>query len=806
MKTKLLLLIKNQSIKNIVLAVCFFLISSSAMASHFRHGTISWRVVSGNTVEFKISQAWANFGNWSIGQTGYSDRLYFGDGQVSNFSVVITAVNSTENWYYGETTITHTYSNTGNFLAYFGGCCKISNLSNNRDASWRSETIVNVGSGNESPVTTMAPIINMQTGLTNATFQVPANDPDGDNLTYRLATNSEINGGQPSGISINPTTGVITFNTVGRSLNSLWNAAIVVEDGQTKVINDFIIKIVQQSNPPVFDYTVTPPNGQVYQVSPGVPVNFSVKADDSDPGATVSLQSIGVPPGASITLNNQNTSSITGNFSWIPTANNLGTNVINFLAQDNVGAQVSTSVSILVSLKPQFDVPPTPAQGVHNIYTPGDVITYTVQTSDPDPLDVVLFTDVKGKDMMGNPISLYANASFSNLNGMPMNPTSGTFTWNTLPSDWGHKHVYYYATDSYGDVTRHEISQLINTPPIFTSTPIITADVGVAYSATINVTDADVVFGDELSILGITIPSWLSLTDNGNGTATLTGTPTVADVGTSSLNIQAEDKNHHQDPRGTINQFFDITVNNCQVNAIAKDIPLSLDINGNATIVAEDLNNGSTATCGIASIIASKTEFDCSNIGQNTVTLTVTDVNGNASTATANVTVQDNISPTAITQDITVDLDANGNTSVTPDMINNGSTDNCEIDTIEIVTGNLGGELASNGGFDTSINNWTQVGSFIEYRTSGGNPDAYVVLNDIGSGGSDPGLKQVINGFIIGETYTIKGDYQNSYNCCGAFIGQTAFGIDLDGNEIAALPNPGTSWSPFSITFTATIT
>ena len=374
------------------------------MASHYRHGTISWRIVSGNTVEFKISQAWANYGNWSIGQTGYGDRLYFGDGQNSYFKVVATAVNTSENWYYGEATITHTYANMGNFVAYFSSCCKIGQLSNNANARWRNETIVNVGSGNDSPVTTMAPIINMQTGTTAATFQVPASDPDGDTLTYRLATYAEILGGQPSGISIDSNTGVITFNTNGRPVNGLWNAAIVVEDGQTKVINDFIIKIVQQSNPPVFDYTVTPTNGQVYQISPGVPVNFSVKADDTDPGAIVSLQSIGVPPGASVTLSNQNTSSITGAFSWIPTASNLGTNVINFLAQDNVGAQVSTSVTILVSLKPQFDIPPTPAEGVHNVYNPGDVISYNIQASDPDPLDVVRFTDIKGKDMMGRPL------------------------------------------------------------------------------------------------------------------------------------------------------------------------------------------------------------------------------------------------------------------------------------------------------------------------------------------------------------------------------------------------------------------
>ena len=655
MKTKLNFII---NLKKLLIICGFLFFTNSAMASHFRHGTISWRVVSGNTVEFKISQAWANYGNWTIGQTGYGDRLYFGDGQNTPFSVVITAVNTSENWYYGETTFTHTYANSGNFLAYFGGCCKIGQLSNNRGSSWRSETIVNVGSGNESPVTTMAPIINMQTGSTTATFQVPASDPDGDTLTYRLATSSEINGGQPSGISIDANTGIITFNTQGRAINSLWNAAIVVEDGQTKVINDFIIKIVQQSNPPVFDYTVTPNNGFTYQVSPGVPVNFSVKADDTDPGATVSLQSIGVPPGANIVLNNQNTSSITANFSWTPTASNLGTNVINFLAQDNIGAQVSTSVTILVSLKPQFDVPPTPAEGIHNVYTPGDVITYTVQASDPDPLDVVSFTDIKGKDMMGMPIALYNNASFGNLNGMATNPTSGTFTWNTQASDWGHKHVYFYATDSYGDVTRHEVSQLINTPPIFTSTPVNTADVGVQYNYTISISDADIVYGDEITILGITVPNWLTLTDNGDGTATLIGTPSVSDVGTASLNIQGEDKNHHQDPRGIINQLFDITVNNCAIDVITSNISIELDAQGNASISTNDIDNGSSATCGISTLALDKTNFDCSNVGQNPVTLSVTDINGNVASKIVNVTVEDNIAPSSISvsQDSTINI------------------------------------------------------------------------------------------------------------------------------------------------------
>ncbi|MCB0483530.1 MAG: hypothetical protein KDC37_03105, partial [Flavobacteriales bacterium] len=46
----------------VLFALALFTYNDSS-ASHYRHGTISWRVVSGNTIQFKISQAWANWGN-----------------------------------------------------------------------------------------------------------------------------------------------------------------------------------------------------------------------------------------------------------------------------------------------------------------------------------------------------------------------------------------------------------------------------------------------------------------------------------------------------------------------------------------------------------------------------------------------------------------------------------------------------------------------------------------------------------------------------------------------------------------------
>jgi hypothetical protein len=57
--------------------------------------------------------------------------------------------------------------------------------------------------------------------------------------------------------------------------------------------------------------------------------------------------------------------------------------------------------------------------------------------------------------------------------------------------------------------------------------------------------------------------------------------------------------------------------------------------------------------------------------------LTAEDPSGNISTDVAIVTVLDAINPTALTQDVTISLDANGEASITPDQIDDGSSDNC---------------------------------------------------------------------------------------------------------------------------------
>jgi Ca2+-binding RTX toxin-like protein len=85
----------------------------------------------------------------------------------------------------------------------------------------------------------------------------------------------------------------------------------------------------------------------------------------------------------------------------------------------------------------------------------------------------------------------------------------------------------------------------VNNAPVFSSTAIITATSGSAYSYNVGATDLD---GDLLTISATTeLPSWLSLKDNGDGSALLTGTPTNADAGNVNVTLRVTDGVAHAD-------------------------------------------------------------------------------------------------------------------------------------------------------------------------------------------------------------------------------------------------------------------
>jgi hypothetical protein len=98
-----------------------------------------------------------------------------------------------------------------------------------------------------------------------------------------------------------------------------------------------------------------------------------------------------------------------------------------------------------------------------------------------------------------------------------------------------------------------DIGAYENHTPLFTTSAKTQAKEDSLYTYNIATRDDD---GDSVTIVATTLPGWLTLTDNGNGTAKLTGTPTNDDVGVNPVVLKISDG------IATRQQSFNITVAN----------------------------------------------------------------------------------------------------------------------------------------------------------------------------------------------------------------------------------------------------
>ncbi|MGB0171068.1 MAG: HYR domain-containing protein [Flavobacteriales bacterium] len=130
--------------------------------------------------------------------------------------------------------------------------------------------------------------------------------------------------------------------------------------------------------------------------------------------------------------------------------------------------------------------------------------------------------------------------------------------------------------------------------------------------------------------------------------------------------------------QSSIFAFLNIIVHSTDPTAMGAGMTITLDENGEASIEAEDLNDGSDDDFNIIDLEIDQTDFDCSHLGDNAVTLTVTDIAGNTATTTVTVTVVDDIDPVVTPMDITVQLDAAGEATITASDVASAE-DNCTV-------------------------------------------------------------------------------------------------------------------------------
>ena len=146
------------------------------------------------------------------------------------------------------------------------------------------------------------------------------------------------------------------------------------------------------------------------------------------------------------------------------------------------------------------------------------------------------------------------------------------------------------------------------------------------------------------------------------------------------------------------------TITDAPLQAVGQNVTVSLAANGTYTLTAAEVDNGSSGNCS-SSLSLSPTEFDCSDIGTNAVTLTVSD--GSTSNATTvTVTVQDNTLPNA-TQitggTLSKNLSDSGSGTILPAdvYIAGNPLDRCTVDeNLEIQIKRVGGTWGSSVSVD----------------------------------------------------------------------------------------------------------
>ena len=211
----------------------------------------------------------------------------------------------------------------------------------------------------------------------------------------------------------------------------------------------------------------------------------------------------------------------TGKLTGTPANGDVGTHTITVTATDDSGDTGSQTFTITVANT--NDAPTISSTAVTSV-DEDSTYTYTVTGSDVDSGDTVTLSGTTV------PAWLTFTATTGVLTGTPTNDEVGSHS------------VTITATDAAGDTGSQTFTITVantNDAPSITSTAGTAVDEDALYSYSITTSDVDV--GDSMAITFVcatcddgTGTNFLSITDNGDGTATLSGTPVNEDVGSHS--------------------------------------------------------------------------------------------------------------------------------------------------------------------------------------------------------------------------------------------------------------------------------
>jgi N-acetylneuraminic acid mutarotase len=382
-------------------------------------------------------------------------------------------------------------ASVGGVLYVFGG----------RDDAGNVLASVEMLGGNSAPAAADDAAATNEDAAVTINVLVNDTDPDGDALTITSFTQ--------------PAHGVVT-QTGDESLLYTPEADFFGEDAFLYTVSDgtdtatatVTVTVAPVNDAPVF--TSTPVTGAVQ----GEPYAYAVAAGDAD-GDALTITAPTLPAWLTLSDHGDGTASLDGT----PTGADVGDHPVVLRLSDGI-VSVDQSFTLTVAAT---NAAPAAADDV--AATDEDAaVTIDVLANDTDP--------------DGDALTI---TSFTQPAHGVVTQTGDESLLYTPEADFFGEDAFLYTVSDGTDTATATVTVTVapvNDAPVFTSTPVTGAVQGEPYAYAVAAGDAD---GDALTITAPTLPAWLTLSDHGDGTASLDGTPTGADVGDHPVVLRLSD-------------------------------------------------------------------------------------------------------------------------------------------------------------------------------------------------------------------------------------------------------------------------